>query len=118
MQVIEYPTIQLGGKTYYLRVSLASLRRLKEFGATKPPDANDKSFENQIATGHYFACNVAACSYVATGNNGDLVAAGMTVEQAEELIDPWMIEKLRDKLDEAVEKARQGASSPARPAVS
>lgn len=113
MQAIDYPSVELGGKTYYLRMSIASMRRLKEFGAVHPPVDTGDHLTDQIAKAEWVATHLAAFAHVPSGNNGDLVAAGMTVATAEDIMELQDCPIVEKALGEAVEKARRVASSPA-----
>jgi len=115
MDPITYPSVVLDGTTLTLKVTLASLRRLREAGIDglmPPPDA-----ANIAESCRYIAVHLAACSFV-PGPDGKLNHSGLSTEQAEELIEPRDIPRVRAALEEALVKATADETSPVRPPVS
>ena len=114
MSPITYPSVVLDGTALTLKVTMASLRRLREAGIdgmTPPPDAKDIA-----ASSRYLAAYVSACSFV-EGPGGKLTHSGLTAEQVEELIEPRDIPKVREALEEALVKATAAETSPVQPPV-
>jgi hypothetical protein len=116
MDPITYPSVTLDGATYHFKVTLASLRRLREGGieGDAPPDA--QTLAATAFYGHQIAVQFAACAHVMQ-QDGKLKHAGITPEQAEEIIEPSDIAAIQSAITEAMVKVTPAATSPVQPAV-
>lgn len=109
MDPITYPSVVLDGTTLTLKVTLAALRRLREAGIDgSQPDPTDIA-----ASSRYLAAHLGACSHVV--RDGKLVWSGLSTADAEEIIEPRDIPKLRTALEEALVKATAAETSPPPP---
>ena len=115
MDPITYPSVVLDGTTLHFKLTLASLRRLREMGINLDADPETRTAEENT---QFLVAAVSACSYTMEPAGGKLKHAGLTVYDVENLLDLATLPEIQRVVTEAMEKALPATMSPVQPAVS
>jgi hypothetical protein len=113
MDPITYPSVVLDGTTLHFKLSLASLRRLKQAGVdlSAPPESRSAD-ENT----RFLLASVSACAHT-MGPDGKLQHAGLSMDEVEELLDLRILPEVQAAITDALVKALPATMSPIQPAV-
>src|SRR5438045_1792659 len=115
MELITYPKIMLEGSEYVLKVTLASLRRLAEWGIdlSKPPRTptpeEPLTDAERIASFRMLAGQAAALAHIE--NHGKLKWARIDIDEMEEMLTIPDLERVRNAITEAMVKAAPPAET-------
>jgi hypothetical protein len=112
MSPITYPSVVLDGTTLIFKLSLASLRRLRDAGIDLNANPEGRSSEENT---RFLIATVAACSHIMQPD-GKLKHAGLSIEEVEELLDLRSLPAVEAAVTEAMVKALPATTSPVLPA--
>lgn len=113
MDPITYPSVVLDGATLYFKLTLASLRRLKEAGIDLNASPESRTADENT---RFVLAAVSACAHAMT--SGKLKHAGLSIEDVEELLDLRSLPEIQAAVTEALVKALPTTISPVQLAAS